>query len=400
MKSSSVLAFVMAGGEGTRLYPFTDTLPKPGLTFGSGHRLIDFVLSNLYNSQIRAVYVLLQYRPQVLLDHIAANWAYSSDATGEFVKPVLPCLTPAGERFRGTAHAVHQCLHLVEKHAPDIVAVFAADHLYRMDVRQMVSFHEERGADATVAAIPVPVERAPSFGIIEADDEGRIRGFQEKPGQPARLPAAPDKAFASMGNYLFKPRVLARALRGACERGEDDFGRHVLPRLVREHSVFAYDFCRNVVPGTVACEEPAYWRDVGTIEAYVAAHRDLLGAKPRFKLDNRAWPIFGDSGGQAHVLNRRVRNCIIAPGTVGGSAWLRNSIVQRGARIEPGAEVHDCIIMERVSIRRGARVRRAVVCGPNTIAEGASVGLDLRADGQRYATTPAGFIVVPPQQAR
>jgi glucose-1-phosphate adenylyltransferase len=399
MKSPSVLAFVMAGGEGTRLHPFTEALPKASLTFGSGHRLIDFVLSNLYNSQIRAVYVLLQYRPQVLLDHIAANWANSSDAAGEFVKPVLPCLTPAGERFRGTAHAVHQCLHLVEKHAPDIVAVFAADHLYRMDVRQIVRFHEERGADVSVAAIPVPVERASSFGIIETDGQHRIRGFREKPRQPARLPAAPDKALASMGNYLFKSRILARALREACGRGDFDFGQHVLPRLIHDCRVLAYDFSCNIVPGIDACEEPAYWRDVGTVEAYVAAHRDLLGTRPRFKLENRKWPVFGESGAQANILNRQIRNSIIAPGTVGGSASLRNSIVQRGAWVEADAELSDCIIMEGVRVGRGARLRGAIVGGPNTIAEGASVGLDLRADRQRYSTTSAGFIVVPPQQA-
>ncbi len=297
MKSPSVLAFVMAGGEGTRLHPFTAALPKPGLPFGGGHRLIDFVLSNLYNSQIRAVYVLLQYRPQVLLDHIAGNWARSLEGTDGFVKPVLPALTSSGEPFRGTAHAVHQCLHLVEKHAPEVVAVFAADHVYRMDVRQMVRFHEERGAEASVAAVPVPVEQASSFGIIEADCEDRIRGFQEKPRQPARLAAAPDKAFASMGNYLFNARVLVRALRDACQRGEFDFGRHVLPRLIHEHRVLAYDFSRNVVPGVRAHEERAYWRDVGTVEAYMAAKRDLLGTKPRFELKNRAWPIFCDSRG-------------------------------------------------------------------------------------------------------
>ena len=298
MESPSVLAFVMAGGEGTRLHPLTAALPKPGLPFGGGGRLIDFVLSNLYNSRIRMIYVLLQYRPQVLLDHIAGNWTSSPRGTDGFVRPVLPALTPAGEPFRGTAHAVHQCLHLVEQHAPDIVAVFAADHVYRMDVRQMVRFHEERGADASVAAVPVSVEQASSFGIIEADDRDRIRGFQEKPREPARLAAAPDRAYASMGNYLFNPPVLARALRDACERGEFDFGRHVLPRLIHDYRVLAYDFSGNVVPGVNAYEEPAYWRDVGTVEAYVAAQRDLLGTTPRFELNNHKWPIFcGDKRG-------------------------------------------------------------------------------------------------------
>ncbi|MBI4195418.1 MAG: NTP transferase domain-containing protein [Betaproteobacteria bacterium] len=396
----SVLAFVMAGGEGTRLDPLTRVLPKPALPFGGCNRLIDFVLSNLYNSHVRAVYVLLQYRPQILLDYIAANWAGSPGKADEFVRPVLPWLTPARAPFRGTAHAVHQCLHLIEEHAPDLVAVFAADHVYRMDVRQMIRFHEERAADATVAAVPVPVKYASSFGIIEADERDQIRRFQEKPREPARLPHVPDAVYASMGNYLFTPGVLVRALRDACERGEVDFGRHVLPRLILTRRVLAYDFSRNMVPGVSACEDPGYWRDVGTVDAYVLTHRDLLGRKPRFKVENRQWPIFcGDRRGapQSHAGNGRTRNSIVGPGAVATKAALRKSIVQRGAYVEPGAELADCIIMEGVRVRRGARLRQTLVSGPNTIAEGESIGHDLKFDRQRYGTTPAGVIVVPPR---
>lgn len=390
----------MAGGEGTRLHPLTEMLPKPGLPFGGCYRLIDFVLSNLYNSQIRAVYVLLQHRPQVLLDHIVGSWANSSDGRDEFVTPVLPASTPAREPFHGTAHAVHQCLHLVEKHAPDLVAVFAADHLYRMDVRQMVHFHEECGADASVAAVPVPIERASSFGIIEADDRDQIRGFQEKPVQPAPLPRAHGQAYASMGNYLFNPRVLIRALRAATERGESDFGRHVLPRLIHEHKVFAYDFSRNVVPG-VNGEEPAYWRDVGTVGAYVDAHRDLLGTKPKFKLENHKWRVYcGETRCFEEDIGKgRIRNSILAAGAVARDASLRDSIVQRGAQVDAGAELNDCIIMEGVRVRRGARLRGVLVGGPNTIAEGASIGHDHKADAQRYPPTLTGMIVIPPQSA-
>jgi len=298
MDTPSVLAFVMAGGNGTRLKPLTDALPKPALPFARRHRLIDFVLSNLYNSAIRTIYVLLQYRPQPLIEHIAQHWSDSGRVPEEFVKPVMPTDTAAGEEFLGTAHAVHQCLDLVERHAPESVAIFAADHIYRMDVRQMVRFHAEQGADATVAAVPVPVEEGPSFGIIEADSAGRIRRFEEKPARPTPLQHAPGMAYASMGNYLFRRDVLVRVLRAAVKCGETDFGRHVLPRMLRDYAVMAYDFSGNVVPGLRPHEERAYWRDVGTLRAYIAAHRDLLGAEPRLVLANEHWPI---GGGEARA---------------------------------------------------------------------------------------------------
>jgi glucose-1-phosphate adenylyltransferase len=293
MISASVLAFVMAGGNGTRLKPLTDALPKPALPIAGRHRLIDFVLSNLYNSEIRTVYVLLQYRPQPLLEHLATHWTAVAGECERFVQPVLPRDTPACAEFLGTAHAVHQCLHLVEKHAPDLVAVFAADHIYRMDVRQMTRFHVQSGADATLAAVQVPIEEASLFGIIEVDARNQIRRFDEKPLRPQQLRHAPGMAYASMGNYLFRRDVLERALRAAVGHGETDFGRHVIPRMIRDHAFFAYDVSENVVPGLQPHEERAYWRDVGTLPAYIAAHRDLLGSQPKLVLANDRWPIRG-----------------------------------------------------------------------------------------------------------
>jgi len=287
-----IVALVLAVGEGTRLYPLTAEHSKPALPFANGYRIVDFVLSNLVNSRISTIYVLAQYKPDSLMRHIAAAWAPWFNAPDSVIKVLLP--RSNRQLFRGTADAVHQCRDVLQAHAPDVVAVFAADHVYRMDVRQMVDFHRSREADATVAAVGVPLEKASSFGIITAGADGRMREFQEKPRRATASPRNPAHAYASMGNYLFNPRVLERALEEGVARGEFDFGRDLLPRLCREARVYAYDFAENQVPGLLAHEEPAYWRDVGTLAALAAAQQDAMGHRPRFNLWNRRWPIRGE----------------------------------------------------------------------------------------------------------
>lgn len=292
MVSRKVLALVLAGGRGTRLRALTREHAKPALPFASGYRIVDFVLSNLYNSHVAPVYVLAQYKPHSLIQHLSAGWGLSALAQDSILEVLLP-RRKSGTGFKGTADAVYQNLHLIDRHLPDVVAVFAADHIYRMDVQQMLEFHERMAADVTVSAVPVPLHKASSFGIIGADADGRIREFQEKPWDPPASATRPGWAYASMGNYLFNPEVLSAALREAGERGDDDFGRHVLPRLAATHRSYAYDFSTNRVPGVNPYEERAYWRDVGTVEAYRAAQRDVLGAQPRFQLWNPDWPIRG-----------------------------------------------------------------------------------------------------------
>jgi len=335
-----VTAFVMAGGEGTRLRPFTRDCPKPALPFARRYRIIDFVLSNLYNSMIRSVYVLLQYRPESLLKHLAENWGFARSAPGELLEAVLPRGDGPRGGFKGTADAVRQNLHLVEAGRPDAVAVFAADHVYRMDVRQMLAFHEARAADATVAAVPVPVGEASAFGVICADTAGRILGFQEKPDAPAPMPGKPGYAFASMGNYLFRPEVLREVLEAAAARGEYDFGQHVLPRMIGTHRVYAYDFSRNLIPGVKPHEERAYWRDVGTVEAYRSAHRDLRGPQPRFSLDNAEWPIYpGERPGTAAARRRGVISRAVRGAGVGAQgAALRPRRGRSGAPVYMAAQ--------------------------------------------------------------
>jgi len=291
MVSPRVVAFVMAGGEGKRLLPLTAYCPKPALPVSGACRLIDFALSNLYNSKVRSIYVLAQYCPEPLLRHLAHAWMRSQARAANVVQPLLAARERGDSPYRGTADAVRQNLHLMDRLQPDIVAVFAADHIYRMDVRQMIAFHRERNADATVAAIPVAIERASRFGVISADKQGCIHGFDEKPQAPQSMPDNPDLAYASMGNYLFRPEVLRQALAEAAQRGEHDFGHHVLPRLISTHRVYAYNFGANNVPGLRSHEESGYWRDVGTVEAYMAAQHDILGPTPRFELHNASWPI-------------------------------------------------------------------------------------------------------------
>ena len=287
-----IVALVLAGGEGTRLYPLTAEHAKPALPFANGYRIVDFVLSNLVNSKISTIYVLAQYKPESLMRHIAAAWAPWFEGSEGVIKVLLP--RSNRQPFRGTADAVHQYMDLLQAHSPDMVAVFAADHVYRMDVRQMIAFHRSRNADVTVSAVSVPIEKASSFGIVSTDAEGRVNQFREKPQRADGIPGDPSRAYASMGNYLFEPEVLESALDEARRHGETDFGRDLLPRLCTFRRVFAYDFAENQVPGLQEFEERAYWRDVGTLTALAAAQQDAMGHRPRFNLWNRRWPIRGE----------------------------------------------------------------------------------------------------------
>ncbi|MBI5451788.1 MAG: glucose-1-phosphate adenylyltransferase [Gammaproteobacteria bacterium] len=395
MKQNRILAFVMAGGAGNRLQPLTADRCKPAVPFGSRYRIIDFVLSNLINSGIYTNYLLVQYKSQSLIEHIRKAWAISPLLPSQFVA-VVP---PQGEHwFNGTADAVWQNLALLEKHRPDMVAVFGADHVYRMDISQMVDFHREHQAHASISALPVPLAQASAFGIIDADKDGRIRAFQEKPANPAPMPGQPSHAYASMGNYLFNTDVLIEALRDAHARGETDFGHHILPRLRQTHRVYAYNFADNKVPGVRSYEEPAYWRDVGTVDAYYDANRNVLGAEPRFDVFNPQWPIYSSNyqGPVARILGGEIVNSLLGAGTlVHEGARIHNTILRREAVVEPGAVVEDCIIMDYVRISRGAHLRRAIIDRHNIIAAGERIGLDHAADQTRYKVTPGGVVVVP-----
>ncbi|MEX0957829.1 MAG: glucose-1-phosphate adenylyltransferase [Burkholderiales bacterium] len=391
-----MLAMVLAGGEGTRLFPLTAERSKPAVPFGGRYRIVDFVLSNLVNSGVYAIYLLVQYKSQSLIEHITSSWTLSPILPHQFIAVVPPQMREGPEWFQGTADAVHQNLNLINANAPDLVAVLGADHIYRMDLRQMADFHHACGADATVAALPVPISQASSFGVIGADADGRIRGFLEKPAQPPSMPGDTTRAFASMGNYLFSTDVLVQAVNEARQRGESDFGLHILPRLVHSHRIFAYDFSDNRVPGLRDYEEPHYWRDVGTIDTYFDAHQDTLGLEPRFNLFNTQWPVGSSNyqGPNAKLIDATVRNASIGAGTLVKSARIRNSVVRHEVLIEEDVELEDCIIMDYVVIRRGAKLRRTIVDRYNTIAAGSRIGYDLDGDRRRYFVTDSGIVVI------
>ena len=398
MQSDRIIAFVMAGGQGSRLQPLTAARSKPSVPFGARYRIVDFVLSNLVNSQIQTIYLLVQYKSQALIEHVRKAWTISPLFQNQFVTVVPPQMMIGEHWFQGTADAVHQNLNLIEEHRPDLVAVFGADHIYRMDIRQMVKFHKARSADVTIAALPVPLRDARGFGVIAADAEGRIQGFEEKPANPTPMASDPTQAFASMGNYVFTTDVLTRALREAQEAGETDFGQHVLPRLLRTHRLFAYDFATNEIPGIQPYETRVYWRDVGSIDAYFEAHKDVLGAEPTFDMFNPQWPVYssGYQGPVARVLGGTLKNSLLGAATViHDGSEITNSIIRREAVIDEDVILEDCIIMDYVRVCRGARLRNVIVDRHNVVEAGDVIGFDSERDRQRYTVSAGGVTVVP-----
>ncbi|MFZ4537739.1 glucose-1-phosphate adenylyltransferase [Propionivibrio sp.] len=392
----NILAMVLAGGEGTRLYPLTEHRSKPAVPFGGRYRIVDFVLSNLVNSRIFAIYLLVQYKSQSLIEHIRRSWAMSPLFPEQFIAVVPPQMRESPEWFQGTADAVYQNLGLIEKHLPDLVVVFSADHIYRMDVRQMVAFHLASGADVTVAALPVPIATASAFGIIDAAADGTIRSFREKPIDPAPMPHDPAHAFASMGNYIFNADVLIKALREGNRLGEKDFGKDMLPRLIKTKRVFAYNFCKNRIPNIRDYEEPNYWRDVGTIDAYFQAHQDTLGVEPKFDMFNPKWRIGSNNyqGPSPRFFHAEVDNSIISSGTLIKGARIHNSLVRSEVLLEEDVELDECIVMDYSVIRKGVRLKRVIVDRYNTIEAGECIGYDAQADRRRFTVTDSGIVVL------
>lgn len=319
-QSIRILALVLAGGAGTRLHPLTAEHAKPALPFARGYRVIDFVLSNLVNSQIAPIYVVVQYKPRSLIEHIRGAWAPWSRGEGCEITVVRPENSGNNGAFKGTADAVYQNLHLVERHQPDLVGVFAADHIYRMDVRQMVRFHVEHLADVSIAAVRIPIEQASSFGIMAEGPGNELLDFQEKPERPASIPSDPGQAYASMGIYLFSSRVLVELVTQAIRRGDTDFGHHIMPRLTGGPRTLVYDFVQNIVPKVKCYEERGYWRDIGTLDVYKAAQQDVLGPLPRFNLVNPAWPIRGGNYRKPRGQPRRSSDGAVAAVSVPMSA--------------------------------------------------------------------------------
>jgi glucose-1-phosphate adenylyltransferase len=399
-----VLAFVLAGGKGTRLYPLTKERAKPAVPFGGRYRIVDFVLSNLLNSGIYSTYVLIQFKSQSLLQHLREGWEVSGLLKNHFIIPVPAQMrTPGEDWYRGTADAIYQNINLIEQADPHVVAIFGADHIYRMNIREMIEFHVAKHAKVTVAAIPTAKEFASEFGVIETAADGSIRGFHEKRADAPTMPGRPEHVFASMGNYIFSTDVLLRELYADAEREgtAHDFGRDILPGLIGRTEMFAYDFQTNRIPGDPP-GQVAYWRDVGTIDAYFEASMDLRSVAPELNLYNRQWPLrtagysdapakftFDEEGRRGSAVDS-----IVAGGSILSGGIVKNSVVGRGVKIHTGSTVEDSILFDNCDIGRHASVRRAILDKNVRVPEGARIGYDLERDRQLYHVTESGVVVV------
>ncbi|MFF1685669.1 MULTISPECIES: glucose-1-phosphate adenylyltransferase [unclassified Streptomyces] len=393
----SVLGIVLAGGEGKRLMPLTADRAKPAVTFGGTYRLVDFVLSNLVNADILRICVLTQYKSHSLDRHVTTTWRMSS-LLGNYVTPV-PAQQRLGPRwYLGSADAILQSLNLVHDEQPDYIAVFGADHVYRMDPRQMLQQHIESGAGVTVAGIRVPRADASAFGIITpAGDGTRVDRFLEKPADPPGIPGSPNQVFASMGNYVFTTKTLIDALQQDSETPNSvhDMGGSILPMLTERGVAQLYDFDGNHVPGETP-HEHGYWRDVGTLDAYYEAHLDLLSDKPAFNLDNRRWPIYTHPGQlppAKFCAGGIAGQSIVSPGCVIRGQVTR-SVLSPGVTVEEGAVVQGSVLHDNVRIGRGAVVRGAVLDKNVDVPPGAAIGVNRERDAELYTVSKGGVIAL------
>ena len=393
----SILGLVLAGGEGKRLMPLTADRAKPAVPFGGAYRLVDFVLSNLVNGDIMRICVLTQYKSHSLDRHITTTWRMSN-LLGNYVTPV-PAQQRLGPRwFLGSADAIFQSLNLIHDEQPDYVVVFGADHVYRMDPRQMVRQHIENGAGATVAGIRIPRAEASSFGIITTASDGlQVEGFLEKPTDPPGLPDDPERVYASMGNYVFTTKALIDALTQDAEddRSVHDMGGSILPMLTEQGHVQVYDFDQNYVPGETE-RDHGYWRDVGTLDAYYDSHLDLISVHPVFNLYNREWPLYTHTmqlPPAKFVAGGIAGESMVAPGCI-ISGQVTHSVLSPGVVVEEGAVVQGAILHDNVRIGRGAVVRRAILDKNIVVPPGSMVGVNPERDRELYHASPNGIIVL------
>ncbi len=393
-----VLAMVLAGGRGERLYPLTRDRAKPAVPFGAIYRIIDFTLSNCINSGVRRIYALTQYKSTSLNRHIQLGWDILSAPLGEFVEAI-----PAQQRidehwYQGTGDAIFQNINILQEERPDLVLILSGDHIYKMDYRKMIAFHLEREVDLTVAAIRMDRKLSREFGIMEVDGQWQIVGFQEKPEEPKGIPGDPGGILASMGIYIFNTEVLVRRLiEDTRSDSSHDFGKDIIPMMIGRDRVFAFDFRRGDCGGT------GYWRDVGTIDAFYEANMDLISVTPELNLYDAQWPILTyqppsppaktvwiEEGRVGMALNSIISNgCIISGGNV------KRSILSPRVTIHSFAEVEDSILLEGTDVGRNARIRRTIIDKEVQIPPGMEIGYQLEEDAKRFTVTPSGIVVVP-----
>jgi len=393
-----VLAIILAGGRGERLYPLTRDRAKPAVPFGAIYRIVDFSLSNCLNSNIRHVYALTQYKSTSLHRHIQLGWSILCAPLGEFIE-VIPAQQRVDEEwYQGTADAIYQNMYILQDERPDLVLVLAGDHIYKMDYRKMIAHHMETKADLTIGAIRMDRKFSQEFGVIEIDPAWRIVGFQEKPAEPRTIPGDPEGILASMGIYVFNIETLVRRLIDDTRSDSShDFGKDIIPSMIGKDQVFAFDFRQGDQGGT------GYWRDVGTIDAYFDANMDLISVTPQLNLYDPQWPILtyqapyppaktvhAEKERMGTVVNSVISNgCIISGGTV------KRSILSPRAHVHSFAEVEDSILFEGVDIGRHAKIRRTIIDKEVHIPQETEIGYNLEEDAKRFTVTPSGIVVVP-----
>jgi glucose-1-phosphate adenylyltransferase len=399
----NTIAMVLAGGKGERLSPITVGRPKPAVPFGGKYKIIDFVLSNLFNSGIRKTYVLTQYHAYSLNKHIKDSWGRWV-GLGEFYDTVSPETTHIGEQwYTGTADAIYHNLRLIESSGSDFVLIFGGDHIYKMDVAQMMAYHRMNKADITIAALDVTPADAERFGVLSVDEDLRVTAFQEKPKQPPRIPGR-NTCFSSMGNYIFSTGKLIEVLKKGKSKYDDlDFGKHVIPMMIEQQDkVYAYSFFDNCVPG-MGPNERGYWKDVGTIDSYYEANMDLVGVSPQLNLYNYSWPILTNQGNLPPAKSvfddegRRGQNIdsLVCGGCITSGATVRRSILGPSCRVHSYALVEGSILFDNVDVGRKARIRNAIIDENISIPEGMEIGFDAEEDRMRGCiVTDSGIVVV------
>jgi glucose-1-phosphate adenylyltransferase len=405
LETSRVLVMILAGGEGRRLGPLTHDRAKPAVPFGGRYRIIDIVLSNFVNSGLTKIKVLTQYKSASLEEHIARAWRLSP-MLDNYIE-TMPAQQRTGKSwFKGSADAVFQTQHVITDESPQHVCIFGGDHVYKMDIRQMLLAHVQSGVDATVAAIPVKRSEASSLGVIEVDETGRIKAFHEKSKDPPAMPGAPDLALASMGNYVFNTAALLDALKSdaALESSLHDFGRDIIPGMVTAGAkVSIYDFRKNQVPGEEAGY--AYWRDIGTVDAYWAAQLDLVAIQPAFNLYNQFWPI---RTGYSHdppakfvfrdEANARVgiaTESLVSLGCIISGGRIHRSVLSNRVRVNSFSHIEESVLFENVVIGRHVKIKKAIIDKDVEIPSDTQIGYSPEEDRKRWFVSEGGVVVIP-----